>query len=117
VGYIFKSENSLTDMTSVFAADVKVVGDPTTALDPAILQHLQTAHRLIVCGQSLSHGIRYSMRDLLQHWQKDTSNIVLLQDASSPNPNIDVGKFNADEFWQEMSASGVTLLRAAEVFI
>jgi hypothetical protein len=117
VGYIFKSENSLTDMTSVFAADVKIIGDPTTALDPAILQHLQTAHRLVVCGQSLSHGIRFSMRDLLQHWQKDTSTIVLLKDGSSPNPNIDAGKFQADVFWEEMAASGVTLSRAAEVFV
>jgi len=57
------------------------------------------------------------MRDLLQHWQKDTSTIVLLKDGSSPNPNIDAGKFQADVFWEEMAASGVTLSRAAEVFV
>lgn len=117
VGYIFKTESCLTDMTSVFTADVKVIGDPTTALDPAIMQHLQTAHKLIVCGQSLSHGIRYSMRDLLQNWHKSPSSIVLLQDGSSPNPNIDPGKFQAENFWGEMAASGVTVLRSAEVFV
>lgn len=117
IGYIFKSENSLTDMTSAFTADVKIIGDPTTALDPAIMAHLRTAERLIVCGQSLSHGIRYSMRDLLLNWQKGEGRILLLRDGSSPNPFIDAGKFQPDVFWAEMEASGVTVTRAAEVFL
>jgi nicotinamidase-related amidase len=117
VGYLFKSENCLTDMTSIFAADVKIIGDPTTTLDAAFMRHLHTAEKLIVCGQSLSHGIRYSMRDLLLNWQKETSKILLLRDGSSPNPNIDPGKFQPENFWGEMSASGVTVIRSAEVFV
>lgn len=117
IGYIFKSESPLTDMTSAFAADVKIIGDPTTAIDPAIMQHLQSADKLVVCGQSLSQGIKYSMRDLLLNWQKDTAHIVILKDGTSPNPNIDVGKFQPDAFWAEMEASGVTVGRAAEVFV
>jgi nicotinamidase-related amidase len=31
-----------------------------------------------VCGQAMSHCVNYTTRDLMEHWDKNMSSIVLL---------------------------------------
>jgi hypothetical protein len=38
--------------------------------------------KLLVCGQALSHCVNYTTRDIIDHWDKDFSNIVVLTDGT-----------------------------------
>jgi hypothetical protein len=39
------------------------------------------ALQLRVCGQAMSHCVNYTTRDLIEHWDKNMSSIVLLTDG------------------------------------
>jgi hypothetical protein len=42
---------------------------------------LLCALQLLVCGQAMSHCVNYTTRDLMEHWDKKMSGIVLLTDG------------------------------------
>ena len=78
VAYIFKGTNILTDTTSSMCADVVIREDPSTDFDPDLVHRLNSSQHLVICGQSLSHGIHFTMRDLLTQWNGSRSRISLL---------------------------------------
>jgi len=117
ISYVPKGHCCLTDFSSALIADVEIRDDPTTYIDPILLGKLNAADRLIVCGQSLSHTVNYTMRDLLSHWKKEPSKLALLKDGSSANPDLDPGKFDSEKFWNDMNAAGVMIARSAEVLL
>lgn len=107
VAYVYKGTNCLTDMTSALSGDVEIPDDPTTSIDPMMVQRLEYATTLLICGQSLSHGVNYTVRDLISRWQEDPGKICILSDCTSENPDLQPS-FDADKFYAEMKKAGVT---------
>ena len=83
VAYVSKGTNCLTEMYSAIAAEIPVPEDPSTALNQSLLQKLNNADKVVICGQALSHCVNFTMRDILSNWTKSPSQLILLSDGSS----------------------------------
>lgn len=84
VTYIHKGTNCFTEMYSAIAADVIIPSDLSTQKNAETISFLQTATKLIVCGEALSHCVAFTTRDIVVDWPKDKlSNIYLLRDGKS----------------------------------
>jgi nicotinamidase-related amidase len=113
VHYVLKGENNLTEMYSGIKADVEL-DDPKTKTDPVLRTELQTATKLIICGQALSHCVQFSTRDVLADWPKErVCELVVLNDCSSP-----VGGFEdmGQKFLSDMTDAGVNVIASDKVF-
>eukprot|EP00605_Chrysophyceae_sp_TOSAG23-4_P000816 GSChrysophyteH1.ASY1.ANO1.906.1 assembled CDS len=126
ITYVFKGTNCLTDTNSFLCADVDIPEDPTTGYDPELLLRLNSSGHLIIAGQSLSHSVNCTMRDLLSHWEGPKTTISLLQDCCSIDANLEAAGatgprpqpyFRADKFWNEMRGAGVRVVRVQEVML
>jgi cytoskeletal protein CcmA (bactofilin family)/nicotinamidase-related amidase len=116
VAYMYKGTNCITDMTSALSADMEIPDDPTTGIDGMLMQRLEFNTKLLVCGQSLSHAVNFTMRDLLSRWQKDPSRICILNDCTSENPDL-APAFDSDKFYREMQKAGVTVVPSYEALL
>lgn len=126
ITYVFKGTNCLTDTNSFLCADVEIAEDPTTGYDPDLLHRLNSSNHLIIAGQSLSHSVNCTMRDLLTHWQGSKSTISLLQDCCSVDANLEAAGatgprpqpyFDVPKFWNEMQGAGINVIRAQEAML
>lgn len=113
IHYVMKGSNCLVEMYSAIGAEVEIKADPSTCLNQNLLQHLNSADKLIICGQALSHCVNYTTRDIVDNWDGDKSRICVLKDACSPVAGYEE---SANKFLEDMIAAGVTVTTCAEVF-
>ena len=116
ISYIFKGTNCLTDMTSAISGDVEIPDDPTTSIDLNLIQRLEYCQKVLICGQSLSHGINFTVRDLLSRWRKEPSVINILNDCTSPNIDLNP-TFDVEKYYKEMRKAGVTVVPSYEALL
>jgi nicotinamidase/pyrazinamidase len=112
IHYIHKGMCLGTEMYSAIAADVPLPSDPSTYLNHKLLDELNTADQLVVCGQALSHCVNFTVRDIVSHWHSDKSRILIMQDGSSPVAGFEE---QATKFLEDMRAQGLTILRASNI--
>merc|ERR1711991_264395 len=103
-------------MTSAVSADVEIPDDPTTSIDTNLVQRLEFCKKVLVCGQSLSHGVNYTVRDLLSRWRKDAAILTILNDCTSPNLDLNPS-FDSGKFYREMRRAGVTVVPSYEALL
>ena len=83
INYLMKGMNCLTEMYSAIAAEVPILSDPETQYNTEFLKELQTADRLIIGGQAMSHCVQYTVRDIVAAYRKEERyKIVLLKDGN-----------------------------------
>ena len=111
--HVMKGQNMRTDMFSALEAEVEDQADLYTSLNEDLLAMLKIYDKVsrvvgsvstssvyvsewmfnwvvivvvqvLVCGQSLSHGVNFTVRDLVKNWSKDMSKIVVLRDGLFP---------------------------------
>lgn len=83
INYLMKGMNCLTEMYSAIAAEVPILSDPETQYNTEFLKELQTADRLIIGGQAMSHCVQYTVRDIVTAYRKEERyKIVLLKDGN-----------------------------------
>jgi nicotinamidase/pyrazinamidase len=106
VHYVRKGENVNTEMYSAIQAEVPDEKDKSTSLNQHLINQLRSFDRVIVCGQALSHCVNFTVRDIVDNWNRDNSDIIVLTDGCSP-----VGGFEAagQEFLQFCRDNGLTL--------
>lgn len=117
VNYTYKGTNVLADFTSVFKADVPVPDEPDTEIDPTLIQRLSAAKKLFICGQSLSHTVNFSVKDLLQYWPHKANIITVLKDCCSENMDLQPDLFDKSNFFKDMQKVGVSVRYSREVFL
>jgi nicotinamidase/pyrazinamidase len=106
VTYMMKGTNCLTEMYSALSAEVEIASDPSTQLDMAMVSRLTSGDRLIVCGQSSSHTVNYTVRDIVRHIEPNTAaRIVVVEDGSSPLKGYAA---QYEEFKRDMMSEGLT---------
>lgn len=95
--YIQKGTNCLTEMYSIFKAEVPVEDDPSTSMNVKLIESLiEKDDKVVVMGQALSHCVNYSVRDLVEYLLKDGNekglnkvrNITLFTDCASSVPGF-----------------------------
>jgi hypothetical protein len=97
---------------SALSAEVPQTDDLSTSIDTGMVKHLSSADRVIVAGQSLSHVVSQTVRDLLKEWQKSKINrIYLAKDCCSPLPGFER---QAERFLKDMQEIGINLGNAAD---
>ena len=115
VEYIIKGTNTHTEMYSAICSEVPNPDDPSTELDLGMIERLKSADRVIICGQSLSHTVQMTMKDIVSNWKEDElDKLMLLTDCSSPIPGFEA---MAESFVREMKDKGVTCTSASEALV
>jgi hypothetical protein len=54
--------------------------DLATHLNTKLLRKLNSS-QLVVCGQALSHCVNFTIRDIVDNWRGNNSNITILEDG------------------------------------
>mmetsp|Transcript_11391 Transcript_11391/g.34373 ORF Transcript_11391/g.34373 Transcript_11391/m.34373 type:complete len:282 (-) Transcript_11391:38-883(-) len=108
VAWLLKGMNNKTEMYSCFSAEVPVAEDPATSLNAALIAGIARHDKVVCCGQAKSHCVNYSVRDLLAAWPADKpkSDVVLLNDATSPVPGFEAA---AEQFEAYLREAGATV--------
>jgi nicotinamidase-related amidase len=113
VEWMYTPRNQLTEMTSILRANVVI--SQATSYNYDWLETLLLSERLLVAGQTKSHAVNWSMRDLLLEWpHTDVSRIQVIVDTMSP---MDGFETEAGEFEMFLKEAGVELVTARNVFL
>lgn len=85
VHYISKGTSSRTEHYSAFQAVVNIKEEESTHLNKQLLNRLLQYNTVIICGHTLSHGVKYTVLDFLAQTTpaKVHTNFVLLPDLCS----------------------------------
>jgi nicotinamidase/pyrazinamidase len=81
VQYVRKGENINTEMYSAIQAEVPDVNDKSTSLNHQLINQLRSYDKVVVCGQALSHCVNFTVRDIVDNWNRDNSDIIVLTDG------------------------------------
>jgi len=112
IDFVTKGSNPLTEHYSVVKADVVDPEDFSTAINTDFIKRLQSADRILVGGQALSHCVASSIRDISTEFgEEHTKKIILLEDAMSPVPGFEA---LADAFIQECLQKGIKLAKTTD---
>ena len=115
VEYIIKGTNVCTEMYSAISAEIAQPEDPATSLDLVMVERLSMTDRVLVCGQSLSHSVNHTLRDLSTHWREENmGKLYLLNDCTSALPGFESV---AEDFLQDMRDKGVVITSCQEAFV
>jgi nicotinamidase/pyrazinamidase len=112
---VAKGENPWTEHYSALLAEVPLDDDPKTQLNTGLVQALDAADTLLICGEASSHCVRATTEHLVARLPDRTvarmQRVLLLTDCMSP-----VTGFEAQEreFLDTMQRHGVTLLSVAD---
>lgn len=113
IEFVLKGHNMLTEHYSAMQAEVVRDDDPRTQFNQRLFERLLKADRVVVCGQALSHCVKFTVKDLVKHWPTDQlSKLVLLTDCASPVVGFEDA---AASFVAEMREAGVTVTTSAEL--
>lgn len=70
--------------------------------------------RLLVCGQAMSHCVKYTLSSIVERWDKDKLNcIMLITDAASSVPGFEEAR---KTFQKDIAKAGVLLKKTSECF-
>lgn len=110
--------NCLTEMYSAIEAEVPVSTDPTTTRNYELLKKFKNPKRLIVCGQAISHCVRWTVRDICEDWKAqgdaDFSKMYFCKDGTSPVYGYD---YTVKELGDELIALNVNVVDCKDAFI
>lgn len=113
VEYVFKGQHPGTEHYSAIRAEVPDVSEPTTQTNVPLLEKLLQSDTLLVAGQTLSHCVANTVRDIADYMPQDQLHrLVVLTDCCSPVPGCTQ---QAELFISEMRARGVRCLRSIEI--
>ena len=112
VEYLEKGSNPYTEFYSLFRADVPLKSDPSTELNRTLVNKLKGFDKLYIGGESLSHCVNYSVRDIIANWpDRRRAIIVFLKDTSSPIAGFED---DAADFLKFAKDSGITVTTTQE---
>lgn len=115
VSKILKGDNPMTEHYSALLAEVPVPGDPRTELNRVLLDRLNRAHTLLVCGEAGSHCVKATCEHLVEHLPDQSAGrlarLVLLSDCMSPVAGFAEAQA---EFLHDMANRGARVMTSAE---
>jgi len=110
--WVHKGQNLLTEMYSVFKAEVPVT--ESTSYNKRLLEGLLGTDRLFIAGQALSHCVNFTVRDIVSNWPKEELHkIYILTDCCSSVPGCEE---SGKTFLDDMKDAGLTLCTSEDAF-
>jgi len=100
-------------MYSSLQADVEDPSDPETAFNEQLMSRLRLSDRVLICGQALSHVVKYTVEDIVKSWNGNMSKLFLLEDGCS---NVKGSEKIGWEFVEEIKRQKVNVIKCAEAF-
>ncbi|GBG28318.1 Nicotinamidase [Hondaea fermentalgiana] len=114
VTYIIKGNNSYTEHYSALRAEVPREDDKNTQLNTHLIDCLKQHDEVLICGQAKSHCVNYTVRDLVENWDRDKmGQLVLIEDAMSPVQSFES---EADAFIDDMKKLNLCVSTAEMAF-
>lgn len=80
--YVMKGSYPFTEHYSILGAEVQSDAVPETCTNTALLEGLNSADKIFVAGEALSHCVLFSLLDISRHINPEK--ITLLRNCSSP---------------------------------
>lgn len=117
--YITKGSNIWTEHFSGVKAEVPDPADPTTQVNTKLIQTLEEADIIPICGEALSHCLLSTIEDIANEFSDPTyiAKMVLLQDACSVIPDPPGTTLFSDKvaaFLKDMQAKGMKISTTEE---
>ncbi|MFW9879462.1 MAG: hypothetical protein ACFFG0_40820 [Candidatus Thorarchaeota archaeon] len=108
IDYVTKGSNLYTEHYSAVVADVPDPDDPSTQINIKLIETLQKADMIVICGEAGSHCLANTVRDIVTAFDDDSyiKKLILLTDGTSPVTGFE--KLQED-FINEMTAKGMQL--------
>jgi len=103
---VTKGSNPWTEHFSAVMAEVPDPEDPSTQLNRAFVDTVESADMVLWTGQALNFCLANTFRDTVNHFNDPSvvTKMVLLTDATSPVPGFDA---LTDSFMREMTQRGM----------
>ncbi len=90
VDYVTKGSNFTTEHYSAIQADVPDAGDPGTMRNTRLIKALESADRILLAGEALSHCLKFTVEDIADAFgESHAQKLVLLEDCTSPVPGFE----------------------------
>jgi nicotinamidase/pyrazinamidase len=114
VDYVTKGSNIYTEHYSAVQADVPDPQDPSTMLNTRLIQTLEQADMIALCGEAINFCVANTVRDIANNFgEENIKKFVLLTDATSPVPGKDFEPLT-DSFMKEMTKRGMKVSTTKE---
>lgn len=112
--FITKGSNPWTEHFSGVKAEVPDPEDPSTQVNTGLIQTLEEADIILLCGEALSHCLLSTVEDIVNEFSDPAyvAKMVLLQDACSVIPDPPGTTLFSDKvgaFLKDMQAKGMKL--------
>jgi len=116
INYVFKGSNNLTEMYSIFQAEVPIDEDPGTQFNKDLAKRLSLAESVVVCGQAKSHCVNYTVRDMLANIKEfeplKPENIYVLEDGCSSVTSFEK---DGDNFLNFCKSNSINVIKCQDV--
>jgi nicotinamidase-related amidase len=91
VNYVTKGSNPHTEHYSIVRADVIDPEDPSTQINTQLVETLEKADIIVVCGEAGSHCVKNSILDIINSFNDEdcVKKMVVLEDGMSPVANYE----------------------------
>ncbi len=107
VDYVVKGSNITTEHYSAVQAEVVRGDDPSTQLNTRLIDALQIADVIGLCGEALSHCLANTVRDIANNFGDDNvKKLVLLTDGCS---NVTSFEHLGESFIKDLTARGMKI--------
>ena len=117
IDFVTKGSNMWTEHYSALKADVPDPTDPTTMLNKSFVELLYKGDIIYVFGEAVDYCVANTLKDIIAEFGKESAKkIVLLTDCMSA-VNAPGHEHLAQEFFDEMDALGVTMMKSTDVII
>lgn len=115
VTYVVKGNNPYTEHFSGVQAEVPDPSDPSTQLNTELIRTLETADRILVTGEALSHCVANTFTDIAAAFSdpRYVEKLVLLEDTTS---NVGGFDFLGQAFVKNLTAKGMRVEKS-ETFL
>lgn len=115
IEHIMKGTNDYTETYSCVASEVEMEDDPLTCVDMGLIERMEEADRVIICGYPLSHTLRCSTKHIVDNIKEDAlERIHLVYDCTANLPQYES---LGSAFKDEMETKGIKLVAANEAFV
>lgn len=112
VDYVVKGHNPYTEHYSAVQADVPN-DDPTTQMNTRLIETLQNARKVWICGQASSHCVANTGRDIADQFGVDSvKQLVFIEDCMSPVQGYEQ---LAIDFLADMKKRGAEITTSAQL--
>lgn len=113
VNYITKGSNSFHEHYSAIQAEVVDPSDPSTSPNMRLIQQLEKVDRVYICGEALSHCVRFTIEDIVKYFNQDhLSKLYIIMDCSSVITGFEK---ETEDFIEKMKQIGLNFCNSTDV--